>query len=60
MQMPTIEGSWGQLRDNQITNIFVDMARFILREICHEDGEFFDKEGVLTLDDAERLRRWVS
>jgi hypothetical protein len=29
------------------------MARFILREICHKDGEFFDKEGVLTLDDAE-------
>jgi hypothetical protein len=29
-------------------------------EICHEDGEFFDKEGVLTLDDAERLGRWVS
>jgi hypothetical protein len=50
--MPTIKGSWGQLDDNQITNICADMARFILREICHEDGEFFDKEGVLTLDDA--------
>jgi hypothetical protein len=35
------------------------MARFILREICHEDGEFFDK-GVLTLDNEERLCRWVS
>jgi hypothetical protein len=57
--MPTIEGSWGQLGDNQITNICADMAS-ILREICHEDGEFLDKEGVLTLDDAERLRRWVS
>jgi hypothetical protein len=56
--MPTIEGSWGQLGDNQITNICADMAIFIQREICHEDGEFFDKEGVLTLDDAERLRRW--
>jgi hypothetical protein len=55
--MATIEGSWGQLGDNQISNICADMARFILREICHEDGEFFDKEGVLTLDDAERLRR---
>jgi hypothetical protein len=58
--MPTIEESWGKLGDNQITNICADMARFILREICHENGEFFDKEGVLTLDDAERLRRWVS
>jgi hypothetical protein len=58
--MPTIEGSWGQLGDNQITNICADMARFILREIFHEDGEFFDKEGVLTLDDVERLSRWVS
>jgi hypothetical protein len=56
--MSTIEGSWGQLGDNQITDIYADMARFILREICHEDGEFFDK-GVLTLDDAERLRIWV-
>jgi hypothetical protein len=54
------QGSWGQLRDSEITNICADMARFILREICHEDGEFFDKEGVLTLDDAQRLRRWVS
>jgi hypothetical protein len=57
VQMPTIEGSWGQLGDNQITNICADMARFILCEICHEDGELFDKEGVLTLEDAERLRR---
>jgi hypothetical protein len=44
--MSTIEGLWGQLGDNQITNICEDMARFILREICHEDGEFIDKEGV--------------
>jgi hypothetical protein len=58
--MPTIEGSWAQLGDNQITNICADMAGFILREIFHEDGELFDKEGVLTLDDAERLRKWVS
>jgi hypothetical protein len=54
-------GIMGEHGDNQITNICADMARFILREICHEVGEFFfDKEGVLTLDDAERLRRWVS
>jgi uncharacterized protein YyaL (SSP411 family) len=59
-KMLTIEGSWRQFGDNEITNICADMVRFILREICHEDGEFFDKEGVLTLDDAERLRRWVS
>jgi hypothetical protein len=59
MQMPTIEGSWGQLGDNQITNTCADMARFILLKICHEDGEFFDI-GVLTLDDAEMLHRWVS
>jgi hypothetical protein len=53
-------GAQGQLRDKEITNICADTARFILCEICHEDGEFFDKEGVLTLDDAERLHRWVS
>jgi hypothetical protein len=58
--MATIDKSWGQLGDNQITNICAGMARFILCEIYHEDGEFFDKEGVLTLDDAERLSRWVS
>jgi hypothetical protein len=58
--MHTIEKSWGQLGDNQIANIYADMARFIPREICHEDGEFFDKEGVFSLDDAERLQRWVS
>jgi hypothetical protein len=52
--MPTIEGSWGQLGDNKITNICADMERFILREICQEDGEFLDKEGVLSLDNAER------
>jgi hypothetical protein len=58
--MLTIEGSWGQLHGKQIDNIYADLARFILREICHKDGEFFDNEGVLSLDDAERLRRWVS
>jgi hypothetical protein len=58
--MPTIEGSWGQLRDRDIINISADMTTFILHEICHEDGEFFNKEGVLTLDDAEMLCRWVS
>jgi hypothetical protein len=57
--MPTIEGSWGNLV-TIISPTFVHIPRFILREICHEDGEFFDKEGVLTLDDAERLRIWVS
>jgi hypothetical protein len=58
VHMPTIEGSWGQLGDREITNICADMARFILREICHEDGEFFDK-GVLILDDAESIHRLV-
>jgi hypothetical protein len=37
--MPTIEGSWGNLGDKQIDNICADIARFIPREICHEDGE---------------------
>jgi hypothetical protein len=40
--------------DKQIDNM--DIARFILHEICYEDGEFFNNEGVLILDDAERLR----
>jgi hypothetical protein len=60
VQMPTIKGSWVQLRDKQIDNICADLTRFILHEICYEDGEFFDNEGVLSLDDAEMLRRWVS
>ena len=58
--MPTIEGAWGKLGDKQIDNICADMARFIQREICHEDGEFFDNEGVLILDECKKLRRWVS
>jgi hypothetical protein len=57
--MTTIKGSWGQLGEKEI-NICADMARFIVCEICHEDGELFDKEGVLSLDDAKRLLRWVS
>jgi hypothetical protein len=55
--MPTIEGSWGQLGNKETDNICADMARFNLREICHEDGEFFNNEEVLNLDDAERLPR---
>jgi hypothetical protein len=55
-----IEGSWGQLGEKQINNICADMTRSILYEICHEDGEFFDNKGVLSLEDAERLHRWVS
>lgn len=60
VQLPTIDGSWGRLGEKELTNICADMARFILREICHEDGEFFDKEGVLSLDEAKSLRRWAS
>jgi hypothetical protein len=41
-------------------NIYADMTKFIVREICHEDEEFFDNEGVFILDDVERLHKWVS
>jgi hypothetical protein len=50
--MSTIEGLWGEAWWQANHNICVDMARFILCEICHEDGEFFDNEGVLILDDV--------
>jgi hypothetical protein len=36
--MLIIDGSWGKLGDKQTDNIYADMERFILREICHEDG----------------------
>jgi hypothetical protein len=50
----------GALGEKQINNICADMARFIVREIYHKVGEFFNDERVLSLDDAERLPRWVS
>ena len=45
--------------DKQIDNIYADMARFILREICHEKGVFLDQEGMLILPECEKLRRWA-
>ena len=59
MQLTTIDTSWGNLRDKDIENICADLARFLQREICHELGEFFDNEGVLILEEHEKLRRWV-
>jgi hypothetical protein len=48
-----------ELREKQIDNICADMARFIQHDICHEDGELFDKEGVLIVDECETLCRCV-
>jgi hypothetical protein len=49
----------GKLGGKQIDNMCADMARFIQREICYEDGELFNDEGVLILDELEKLCRWV-
>uniref|UniRef100_K4A2Y0 Uncharacterized protein n=1 Tax=Setaria italica TaxID=4555 RepID=K4A2Y0_SETIT len=57
--MPTIDSNYSKIEDKQIDNICTDMARFILREICHEDGAFFDKDGVLIADEFTNLRRWA-
>lgn len=57
--MSRIETHQAALEDGQIDNICRDMARFIQREICHEDGAFFDKDGVLMADKCKDLRRWV-
>ncbi|RCV33018.1 hypothetical protein SETIT_7G049000v2 [Setaria italica] len=45
------------LEDKHIDNICRDMSRFIQREICHEDGAFFDKDGVLMAHECKDLRR---
>ena len=57
--MLTIKGNYTKIKDKQIDNICTDMARFILREVCHEDGVYFDKEGVLMTDKCTPLRRWA-
>uniref|UniRef100_K3ZEQ7 Ubiquitin-like protease family profile domain-containing protein n=1 Tax=Setaria italica TaxID=4555 RepID=K3ZEQ7_SETIT len=57
--MPTIDSNYSKIEAKQIDNIFMDMARFILRDICHEDGAFFDKDGVLMVDKCTDLRRWA-
>uniref|UniRef100_K3ZNL2 Ubiquitin-like protease family profile domain-containing protein n=1 Tax=Setaria italica TaxID=4555 RepID=K3ZNL2_SETIT len=57
--MPTINNNYTKIEDKQIDYICTDMARFILREIYHEDGVFFDKDGVLMMDECTTLRRWA-
>uniref|UniRef100_K4AMG0 Uncharacterized protein n=1 Tax=Setaria italica TaxID=4555 RepID=K4AMG0_SETIT len=54
-----IRNNGSTIKDKQIDNICTDLARFILSEICHEDGAFFDKDGVLMADECTNLRRWV-
>nr|TKW14506.1 hypothetical protein SEVIR_5G172566v2 [Setaria viridis] len=57
--MPRIDTHDAALEDKHIDNICRDMARFIQREICHEDRAFFDKDGVLMADECKDLCRWV-
>jgi hypothetical protein len=59
LQMPTIDESWGKLGDKQFDSICVDMTRFIQREISHGEEEFFNKEGVLIVNECEKLHSWV-
>uniref|UniRef100_K3Y101 Ubiquitin-like protease family profile domain-containing protein n=1 Tax=Setaria italica TaxID=4555 RepID=K3Y101_SETIT len=47
-----INGNYTKIEDKQIDNICTDMTRFILHEICHEDGVFFDKNDVLMTDEC--------
>uniref|UniRef100_K3XQZ5 Uncharacterized protein n=1 Tax=Setaria italica TaxID=4555 RepID=K3XQZ5_SETIT len=57
--MTTIDSNYSKIEDKQINNICTDMARFILRKIYHEDGAFFDEDGVLMTDECTNLHRWV-
>uniref|UniRef100_K4A125 Uncharacterized protein n=1 Tax=Setaria italica TaxID=4555 RepID=K4A125_SETIT len=54
-----IEAHQSSLLEGQINNICRDMAKFIQREICHEDGDFFDPNGVLAADECKGLCRWM-
>lgn len=42
MQLSVMPKKESKLEDAGITDIFVDMARFIQHEICHNLGKFFD------------------
>uniref|UniRef100_K3ZV78 Ubiquitin-like protease family profile domain-containing protein n=1 Tax=Setaria italica TaxID=4555 RepID=K3ZV78_SETIT len=55
----TIDSNYSKIKDKQIDNIYTNMARFILCKICHEDGAFFDKDGVLMANECTNLRRWA-
>uniref|UniRef100_K3ZD19 DUF8039 domain-containing protein n=1 Tax=Setaria italica TaxID=4555 RepID=K3ZD19_SETIT len=57
--MPRFNTCDAALEDKGINNICRDMARFIQREICHEDGAFFDKDGVFMVDECKGLHRWT-
>uniref|UniRef100_K3YL97 Ubiquitin-like protease family profile domain-containing protein n=1 Tax=Setaria italica TaxID=4555 RepID=K3YL97_SETIT len=56
--MPTIDSNYSKIEDKQIDNICMDMARFILHEIFHENEAFFDKHGVLMTYECTNLRRF--
>uniref|UniRef100_K4AK02 Uncharacterized protein n=1 Tax=Setaria italica TaxID=4555 RepID=K4AK02_SETIT len=57
--MPMINTRDAVVEDKGIDNICRDMARFMPCEICHEDGAFFDKDGVLMANACKGLRRWT-
>lgn len=54
--MPEIPRTQSRLEDKAIDRICADMCRFIQRGMCHEDGEFYNHEGVLAADECRALR----
>lgn len=48
-----------ELEDAFITNICADMACFIMREMYHELGDFFDPSGMLATDKHAYLCNWT-
>ena len=59
-QLPSLTPTNNKLGDKEIEAVCADLARFIMHEVCHPAGAYFDHGGTLSLPKHNNLAKWTN